>query len=491
MDVAYDHIQEESFPDDERRKEGDTTKDTTQQPAGTFNSEVQEAYKAISSSPWAARIGGLWGSVKKQGESYYEGARQEYSPAISQATTQATNTLSGLRSSLLDRTRNLSISQQDPQSAESSTAVKRTITDKEGNTIEVAAPTNASITDSPAADAERAESLPADIVKEAESMLSRLRLEGAKRLKEIQKAEDAADEALLKFGTNIRNFLRDAVTIAPPDENDPNSSGGATGTGSGPNKVLFESKDASGKRVIHTTRLDAQLHVIHSSLGSFEKDPESSPEWEAWTKSFDVSKKTEEISADLEKYEELRRAMEGLVPEKVKYEDFWRRYYFLRHVVESEDLRRREMLKASTTTVNEEISWDDDSDDDSSATPNPADAAKPSLANSKETLKPDTTTSSSTSSQQPTSQPQSATPSSAAPPALAIAPSTTQGHLKPEPSPQGRRSHDERSVTDSDASYDVVSGATSRGAGSPVQAARKAEEEAGKGKEEESDDDWE
>ena len=165
-------------------------------------------------------------------------------------------------------------------------------------------------------------------------MLSRFRSEAAKRLKDIEKAEDAADEALLKFGTNIRNFLREAVTIAPPAD-DANGQPGA---------VLFESKDISGKKVVHATRFDAQLHVIHSSLDSFLRDPVS-PEWEGWRKSFNVEKKTEDIAKDLEKHAELRTAMEKCVPEKVEYGTFWERYYFLRHVIESEEQRRREMLK--------------------------------------------------------------------------------------------------------------------------------------------------
>lgn len=169
-------------------------------------------------------------------------------------------------------------------------------------------------------------------------MLSRFRSEAAKRLKDIEKAEDAADEALLKFGTNIRNFLKDAVTIAPPAEGE---------EGNDPSKVLFESKDSEGKRVIHTTRFDAQLHVIHSSLDSFSKDPVS-PEWEKWKNEFDVEQKTDAIAKDLEKYEELRRAMEKLVPERVEYKEFWGRYYFLRHVIESEEQKRREMLKGKT-----------------------------------------------------------------------------------------------------------------------------------------------
>jgi len=62
MDVAYDHIQEEVFPEDEEGKAHD--KAPTEQ--ASLNAEFQEAYKAISSSPWGARLGGLWGSVKKQ-----------------------------------------------------------------------------------------------------------------------------------------------------------------------------------------------------------------------------------------------------------------------------------------------------------------------------------------------------------------------------------------------------------------------------------------
>lgn len=60
---------------------------------------------------------------------------------------------------------------------------------------------------------------------------------------------------------------------------------------------------------------------------------------------------------------------------------------------------------------------------------------------------------------------------------------TTNGSLKPK-SP--RRSHEDesKSVADSDASYDIVSGATSRATGSP----KEEKKDIGN---EESDDDWE
>lgn len=85
------------------------------------------------------------------------------------------------------------------------------------------------------------------------------------------------------------------------------------------------------------------MHVIHSSLDSFTKDPVSG-EYESWSKNFDVEKKTEDIAGDLEKFDELRTAMDKLVPEQVAYGDFWKRYYFLRHSIETAETRRKDLL---------------------------------------------------------------------------------------------------------------------------------------------------
>jgi hypothetical protein len=65
MDSAYDHIQEEAYPQDPTPP-SQGNKDSTAPASNNFQSEVQDAYKAISSSPWAARLGGFLGTVKKQ-----------------------------------------------------------------------------------------------------------------------------------------------------------------------------------------------------------------------------------------------------------------------------------------------------------------------------------------------------------------------------------------------------------------------------------------
>ncbi|KAH7069655.1 hypothetical protein BKA63DRAFT_421460 [Paraphoma chrysanthemicola] len=427
MDSAYDHIQEESYPQDpSKQQSGSET--SHQQTANNFNAEIQDAYKAISSSPWAARLGGFFGTVKKQGEQYYDSASKQYA-------TTSKNATAGV-STLIGHARNLSVQAGEPSTTQPSSAHPDTSSE--------------TTRQDPDAHPDRPDSLPADIVKEAGSVLSRFRSEAAKRLKDIEKAEDAADEALLKFGTNIRNFLADAVSIAPPESGSEDEKNGT---------VLFESKDSSGKKVVHATRFDAQLHVIHSSLDSFLKDPVS-PEWENWRKDFDVEGKTDAIARDLDKHTELRAAMEKCVPEKVEYAIFWERYYFLRHVIESEEQRRRDMLKASAPG-DEEVAWDEDSDDESAPEPlasqHTPNKSTTNLAASVKTLKP---------------SPGGAPGSEA------------DEHLKPA---QPRRSNDEKSVADSDASYDLVSGTTSRAPsrapGSPQQDKKIAEES--------DEEDWE
>lgn len=320
MDVAYDHIQEEVLPSSPTHSTSNDSDKKLDPKPNNLNREFQEAYKSFSASPWGARLGGFFSDVKKQGESYYKEAQQE----ATAAGEEALRGFSDLRSSFVNRARSMSAGGKGDDQSEDVKEVLREMDLGEPETKDEKKET-------------RSES---EALRESEGLIARFRSEASKRLKEVQKAEDAADEALLKFGANIRNFLRDAVTIAPPSEEEGRKNKDTS-------KILFESKDREGKRVIHSTRFDAQLHAIHSAHTSFTQDPDS-PEWETWKSSFDVEKKTNDISSDLDRFAELRRAMEKLVPEKVEYAVFWMRYYFLRMVVETDEKRRKEMLKGIT-----------------------------------------------------------------------------------------------------------------------------------------------
>ncbi|CAK7243558.1 MAG: hypothetical protein STHCBS139747_005084 [Sporothrix thermara] len=518
MDLAYDHIVQDSFPRDEEGR--DHSNDAVVSSQATLNSDIQAAYSAISAtaSPWASRIGGFFGNVVKQGESVYREAQQEVT-ALSQ---DATKGLSGLRNTIVSHTRNLSMGTVGPSttanphgSAPSNTSDTTATTSaataaKDGEKT----PTKAEGSSSSSAAAAASTSAGDD----EDTVLARIKEEAAKRLRDLQRAEDAADEALIKFGTGLRDFLRDAITIAPPSATAtagaPGSSAAAA-SGAGGSTVLFESKDAQGKRVIHTSRFDAQLHVIHTSPDSFAKDPASSDEFVAWSGSFDIDQKTADIASDLNKYPELRTTMEKLVPATVPYADFWKRYYFLRHGIETAEARRRDLLKAAS--AEEEIAWDEDSDEDddddeedeedsddddddastdgeSKATAGKAPAAakttplakapttsaaaatkRPVSAESTATIQPAKAATATTATTATTT----ATTASTARPAAKKTASTTSvdGMLKPGASP---RKSDEKSVADSEASYDMVgakSGVTSQAPNSPQPVDEDSEEE--------------
>ncbi|OAP61839.1 hypothetical protein AYL99_04042 [Fonsecaea erecta] len=411
MDLAYDHIAEQAYTPGDRAttptpatasNTNDTSTPTPSSPRQSLQAEFQETFKAFSNSQWGVKLGGLWGNVRKQGESLYEEAKKEAAEMASDMEALRLKGVKGL---------GFGVEQKEGENAPGA----------DGN-LELP---------SSSKDSEQNKT-----IQETETFLERFKAEAAKRLKDVQRAEDAADEALLRFGTNIRNFLRDAVSVTAPD--------GEENVDRQPGEVLFESRDpTSGKRVIHTSRFDAQLHVIHTSLTSFTQDPSGAgDQWDEFKKGFDIDKMTARIAQDLDKYRELRSSMEKLVPEKVEYKDFWTRYYFLRHVVETQEEKRKELLKASTHET-EEVGWDEDSDEE------PATSSTPQLRNEAvpKVLVAQNTNDSSTTIHQ--------TPSSAA--------AADHTSLKPE----GRRSHDEKSVADSDASYDLVSGANSRAPGSP------------------------
>ncbi|KAH9836445.1 domain in transcription factors and synapse-associated proteins [Teratosphaeria destructans] len=331
MDVAYDHVHEESLPEHQEGRSGE---------AGGPN-DLQQAFQAVSASPWGARLGGWFSQARKQGEAFVTDLQKEAQDAQSQATQGWT--------SLVSRTRDMSLSAEPAPSAQ---IPGEEAVPGPGPSKAAAAASDAQVTEGAT---EKPESLPADIVKEAGTLVASLRSTAAARLKELQKAEDAADEALLKFGTNVRNFLRDAVTITAPAED---------AAGKASSELLFEtSEPGTGKKIFHTTRLDAQLHAIHTTASSFTEDPQG-PQWDAWRTDFDPDGHTDAIARDLDKYEELRRAMEKLVPEKVDYQTFWTRYYFLRKAIDEDEKKRREHHAGATADEEEDIGWGDDDDDD-------------------------------------------------------------------------------------------------------------------------------
>jgi len=335
MDYAYDHIQEQSYPDDRsttpKPSSGDTINDdpdTPRQPQfqrQNLQTEFQETFKAFSGSALGAKLGGWWSTARTQGATYYETARKE----AERREAEAAKAFEEAKKVVVERTKvvvEAAEEQLDNIVNEEKKAEQQRQQQQQQQEEQKTREGDESIKDAST-----------EVDEDTETFLNRFKAEAAKRLKEVQQAEDAADQALLRFGSNIRNFLKDTISIAAPEPSADSTS----------SDVLFESKDATtGKRVIHTSRFDAQLHVIHTTPSSFTKDPDGSgTQWEEWKDRFDIEGKTNDIASDLSKYPDLREMMEQVMGEGVAYREFWTRYYFLRYVIEMQEKTRRDLLK--------------------------------------------------------------------------------------------------------------------------------------------------
>jgi hypothetical protein len=62
MDLAYDQIAADALPKDH----DDLSENKRPEQQSTLNDDLQEAYKAISTSAWGSRLGGFLGNVVKQ-----------------------------------------------------------------------------------------------------------------------------------------------------------------------------------------------------------------------------------------------------------------------------------------------------------------------------------------------------------------------------------------------------------------------------------------
>ncbi|KAF3119783.1 hypothetical protein TWF569_003593 [Orbilia oligospora] len=439
MDFAYDHITEENLPrhqstpanDDDDRAQTPTQSSTAHRRQQSLSSEFDEAYKTIQSTAWGARFGAIFETVKKQGEVYYDATKTEYASRSEQAQKGWT----GLREAVVTRSRALSTSNNAPD------AIPEASNEEE-------------VGESSATGAKAGETS-----QTTANLISRLRAEAIKGITEVQKAEDAADAYLAKMGANLGNFLRDAVTIAPPTEEEKAAAEKAE------KDVLFETKGSEdSKRPIHTTRLDAQLHLLHTNLDNFKSDPRSPKYAAEWVASFSAEQKTEQIAKDLETYPELRNSMEKLVPGEVSYEEFWKRYYFLRGELDAEEQKRKELLKVAANEE-EEVGWEEDSDEEEDDDEEDDDEEDDDEdddeedESDEEEAKPAVTAAAGKAIPKPTQKPSS---------------DTLRAKSKPA---------DLMSQPDSEASYDVVSGAPSNASGSPPKR---------QGKQEESDEeDWE
>ena len=107
MDIAYDHVQEEALSPSEDHSQ----RTQSAQSGANLNAEFQQAFQAVSSSPWGTTLGGWFNQARKQGEVLVADLQKE----AQDVQKEATQGWSSLREQVVQRTMTLTTSSQQRQ----------------------------------------------------------------------------------------------------------------------------------------------------------------------------------------------------------------------------------------------------------------------------------------------------------------------------------------------------------------------------------------
>lgn len=321
--------------------------------ADTLENSVNDAYArmtkaatAASTTSWGTALGGFWSKVKQGGEATLKVAVNE----IKETKLE----LEGLKNDLDEFMKN---DKTESKKNEDTTGdANKTADEKDLNkSIETLK-----------------EKTGQDETKEtgkAKGMLALLTDKAQKYIddldKDLEEFETKAGKKLFQMGTNLQDMLKEAVTVAGPgNTTDATVASSNEKTGS---EVLFNVPEDIQNQ-IYSTRLDAQLHALHTTREPFlVKDTNQvDPSYSKFAESFNVDIHTENIAQDLEKYPQLRTLMESLVPDSVAYAEFWTRYYFMRSEISEQEEKRKKLLSQANdgSLEEEEVNWDDDDDEE-------------------------------------------------------------------------------------------------------------------------------
>lgn len=175
--------------------------------------------------------------------------------------------------------------------------------------------------------------------------------------KELEQVETFAGSYVNKFG----QFIKDSIVISNPEDEDElidDSEG----------DLLFNVLDDSKSRPqkVTSTRTEAQLYALHTSPELYFTNAQDET-YDQFKKSFKLDSKTEDIAALLKQNVELNKLSTSIVPEKVKYDEFWTRYFYLYDKILKEESNRKKLLKKgndTNETKSENVEWSDEEEGD-------------------------------------------------------------------------------------------------------------------------------
>lgn len=159
----------------------------------------------------------------------------------------------------------------------------------------------------------------------------------------------------LEYATKVRSFIQ--KNVLDPEQPDNLLDANKGDLDEHEAAVLFNVPDENTR--IYATRTEAQLHTLHTLQDLYLTDAADAG-YAAF--SVDLDEKTEEIASLLKKHKSLQTLMSQLVPARVSYEEFWKRYYYMYGQIVAQEEKRRRLAEGADGE--DEFDWDDSDDED-------------------------------------------------------------------------------------------------------------------------------
>jgi hypothetical protein len=171
--------------------------------------------------------------------------------------------------------------------------------------------------------------------------------------KDLEQVENFAGTYVSKFG----QFLKESIAVSAPDDQDElieDQEG----------ELLFNVGGIRGPK-LSASRTEAQLYTLQTSAELYLTE-DKDPQFEEFKQGFKVDSKTDEICQLLKKCDNLQKLSTELVPAKVKYDEFWARYFYMHEkILQQESNRKRLLSEKKKNETKEDLDWGDDEEEDS------------------------------------------------------------------------------------------------------------------------------
>lgn len=180
---------------------------------------------------------------------------------------------------------------------------------------------------------------------EFSSVMQEDTVKAAAKVKEklSQENANAAGEKVKQGMSHLLDGISKALVIEPDDH--------------------YQPAHIVGGEAIVFDRSKARLHAVQIDPSTYTTEP-SSERYREWLSKSNLDEMKGDISDLLVSNVEVRALYTQLVPITVSNIDFWRRYYFKRHLLEEDEARRLELMKrAEDVHEQKDLGWDEDDDE--------------------------------------------------------------------------------------------------------------------------------